>query len=129
MEMTMARAVDRRQEKGEDRRHGRDGAPSGDGADSGGRGGSAPSRARLTGPQAVALAQEQLEMMINRPCESVSKLSRTPDGWVIVLEVVELERVPQTTDIMASYRVELNGDGDLMGYERTSRYYRNQACE
>lgn len=43
------------------------------------------------------------------------------------METVELERIPRTTDIMASYLVELDERGDLMSYERVQRYYRNQA--
>jgi len=65
--------------------------------------------------------------LIERPCEAVSGLQRRPDGWTVVLEVVELERVPPTTDILATYRVDLDEEGELMGYERVNRYYRNQA--
>ena len=82
---------------------------------------------RLGGPRAAALARQQLEELIERPCEAVSGLQRKPDGWTVVLEVVELERVPPTTDILATYRVDLDEDGELMGYERVNRYYRNQA--
>ena len=83
----------------------------------------------ISGARAAAMARQQIEEMLNRPCESVSGLSRKPDGWTITLEVVELERVPPTTDILATYRVQLNPEGELMGYERVSRYYRNQAGE
>ena len=82
---------------------------------------------RLSGTRAAQLAQAHLQELTGQVSESVSGLSRTPDGWVITVEVVELERVPRTTDILASYRVELDEDGDLMGYERVSRYYRNAA--
>ena len=88
---------------------------------------SRPAPKRLSGIRAAGLAQEQLEQLIQRPCEAVSGLSRHGEGWMITLEVVELERVPPTTDILATYRVELDEDGELMGYERVSRYYRNQA--
>ena len=108
-------------------------SPPGNGSDagngSGQRNGSAGTTGgrRLSGIRAAAMAQQQLEMMIQRPCEGVSGLSRHGDGWMITLEVVELERVPPTTDILATYRVELDDQGELMGYERVSRYYRNQA--
>ena len=93
------------------------------------RGGGSGSSSGISGARAAAMAREQIEEMLNRPCESVSGLSRKPDGWAITLEVVELERVPPTTDILATYRVQLDPDGQLMGYERVSRYYRNQAGE
>ena len=83
----------------------------------------------LSAIRAAAMAQEQLEQLTGRSVESVSGLARRGDGWVVTLELVELERVPPTTDILASYRVELNQEGELMAYERVSRYYRNQAGE
>jgi len=64
--------------------------------------------------------------LTGQTCESMSGLARTHDGWKVTLEVVELERVPQTTDILATYAVELDGDGELIGYQRVARYYRNQ---
>ena len=86
-------------------------------------------RSGISGARAAAMARQQIEEMIDRPCESVSGLTRKPDGWTVMLEVVELERVPPTTDILATYRVQLDSEGELMGYERVSRYYRNQAGE
>jgi hypothetical protein len=82
---------------------------------------------RLGGPRAAMMARQQLEELIQRPCEAVSGLSRKPDGWTVILEVVELERVPPTTDILGTYRVDLDEYGEMMGYERVNRYYRNQA--
>jgi hypothetical protein len=87
----------------------------------------ADANGRLTGSQAVRHARQHLLDLTGKPCESVSSLVRRRDGWNVTLEVVELERIPQTTDIMASYLVELDEDGELLRYERTARYYRNQA--
>ena len=42
---------------------------------------------------------------------------------------MELERIPPSTDVLASYEVALDGDGNLLGYERTRRYVRSQADE
>ena len=83
---------------------------------------------RISGPQAVLAARENLEALTGRPVESVSALQRMRDGWAVMLEIVELERVPRSTDVLASYRVEVDHEGELIGYERVSRYYRNQAC-
>jgi hypothetical protein len=83
----------------------------------------------LSGVRAAAMAQQQLEQLTGKTVESVSGMTRHDDGWTVTLELVELERVPTTTDILASYRVELDEDGELLGYERLNRYYRNQAGE
>lgn len=84
-----------------------------------------PSR-RLSGSDAVEHAKAHLLDMTGHPAESISSLSRTRDGWRITLEIVELERIPRTTDILASYVVTLDDQGELMGYERIGRYYRNE---
>ena len=87
-----------------------------------------PPRGSVTGGQAVQEAKQLLVDLTGHPCESVSGLARTDDGgWKVTLEALELERVPRTTDILASYVVELDADGGLVGYDRVNRYYRNQA--
>jgi len=43
----------------------------------------------------------------------------------VVVEVLELARIPRTTDILASYAVDLDQQGELLAYERVHRYYRN----
>jgi hypothetical protein len=45
----------------------------------------------------------------------------------VTLEVVELRRIPESTDVLASYDVELDGDGGFLRFERGRRYNRSQA--
>jgi hypothetical protein len=71
-------------------------------------------------------AIEQLAALLGRTPESVSALKPAEDGWEADVEVVELERVPETTSVMATYRVTLDEQGDLVAYERTRRYTRGQ---
>jgi len=48
-----------------------------------------------------------------------------PDGgWSVLIDVVELERIPATTSIMATYRVDVDAAGELSGCERLRRYTR-----
>jgi hypothetical protein len=49
---------------------------------------------------------------------------REGDGWSVLVDVVELERIPSTTSVMATYRVDIDGDGELTGYERLRRFSR-----
>ncbi|MEU5719268.1 gas vesicle protein [Streptomyces sp. NPDC020403] len=76
--------------------------------------------------QAMRHAAEQLRELLGRAPEGVSAVRPTEDGWQADLEVVELERVPSTTSVMASYRVTLDKVGDIVSYERTRRYTRGQ---
>jgi hypothetical protein len=48
------------------------------------------------------------------------------DGWVVEFEVVEDRRIPSSADILALYEVELDSDGELLGFRRTRRYLRGQ---
>lgn len=79
-------------------------------------------------PIAVAMrnAATQLAQLLGKEPDSVSAIQPRDGGWTAQLEVVELERVPATTSVMATYQVELNAQGDLLGYERKHRYARGQ---
>lgn len=81
---------------------------------------------RLSGTTAVERAKAHLVELTGQEPEAVSSLNRSQEGWRITLEVVELERIPRTTDILGTYVVELDDDGELMSYVRTQRYYRNE---
>jgi len=87
------------------------------------RSGAKPSDAR----RVVEAAREQLEALLGKDADSVSGLDRNGDGWVVTLEVVEVARIPESTDVLASYEVELDGDRNLVRYQRVRRYHRSQA--
>jgi len=83
----------------------------------------APGEAR----RIVESARERLRELRGVDAESVSAVRRSGDGWVVSLEVVEVHRIPESTDVLGTYEVELDGDGDLLGFERTARYHRSEA--
>lgn len=72
-------------------------------------------------------ARTQLAELTGMVAESVSTFEQTEDGWTLEVEVLELERVPDTMSLMASYLVELDHDGELTGYRRVRRYERGRA--
>lgn len=80
----------------------------------------------MSATEALRYATEQLTELLGRRPESVSALKPTDNGWTAEVEVVELERVPETTSVMASYEVVLGPGGELLGYERGKRYTRAQ---
>ncbi|MCP2311520.1 hypothetical protein FHR36_004683 [Kitasatospora paracochleata] len=81
---------------------------------------------RLPAARAMRSAAEQLAELLGRAPESVSALKPTDEGWQADVEVVELERIPDTTSVMASYRVTLDEEGELLSYQRVRRYSRGQ---
>ncbi|MCS0599986.1 gas vesicle protein [Streptomyces sp. LP11] len=72
-------------------------------------------------------ARAQLAELTGMTPESVSSFERTDEGWALEVEVLELERVPDTMSLMASYQVELDAHGQLTGYRRVRRYERGRA--
>lgn len=87
-------------------------------------------RKRPTGPKLALEARKQLSEITGMEAESVSSLQRGDDGtWKVVVEVLELSRVPSTDDVIGSYEVEMDEDGELLGYQRIRRYPRSKAEE
>jgi len=70
-------------------------------------------------------AMAQLAELTGREPDSVSALEPTDDGWRFQMEIVELERIPQTTSVLASYQVDADPEGNVMSYRRVHRYTRN----
>ncbi|MFE9723702.1 gas vesicle protein [Streptomyces sp. NPDC005794] len=88
--------------------------------------GSSGSSGRVDVSTAMRNAAEQLAQLLQRSPDSVSSLNATEDGWKAHVEVVEIEKIPDTMSVMASYRVNLDGQGQIVGYERIRRYSRGQ---
>jgi Gas vesicle synthesis protein GvpO len=79
---------------------------------------------RKSGVAVAAGAAQQLLALTGREAEGVTGLERTEDGWRVEVEVVEVRRIPDTTDVLALYEVTLDEDGELEGYRRLRRYGR-----
>lgn len=56
-------------------------------------------------------------------------MRRSDDGWCVVVDVLEVPRIPDTTSLLAAYEVQLDEDGDLLEYRRVRRYRRGAADE
>ena len=88
------------------------------------------SRKGLTARDAGTAVRRDFPELLGRPLESVLGIQRgEEDGWLVTVQVVELERIPRSTDVLAAYLVELDDDGELTGYRRLRRYHRGQADE
>ena len=85
---------------------------------------------RLTFADAVRTARELVEELVNKRPESVSGANRADGGgWTVAVDVVELSRIPPSTDVLATYEVTIDGRGELVELARSRRYIRNQADE
>lgn len=83
-------------------------------------------------PRAGAVAREaaaQLYELTGQEIEGITAVHRDDDGWVVEIDVLELRRIPATTDVLATYEVEVDENGDLMGYRRRHRFTRGSVSE
>ena len=104
------------------------GKSSGGSRSSSGRGGgNTRKNGKANAPELARAARAQLAELTGRRAESVLGIRKDDDGWMVTVEVVELSRVPNSTDLLGCYVVTLDDDGELVGYERVRRYQRGQA--
>jgi hypothetical protein len=74
-------------------------------------------------------AVEQVQKLIGRPVEAVTGMEKDGSEWMVTVEVVELARIPNTTDVLGKYEVTVDRNGDVTSAKRTRRYYRSEAGE
>ena len=89
----------------------------------------AETRKKLSLPELVGRAKEQVEELFGKPIESVSGFEQANgdgNGWTVTLELLELPRIPDTTSLLGTYEATLDADGNLVDARRVRRYPRNQ---
>jgi hypothetical protein len=74
-------------------------------------------------------ARKEASDLLGKEVESVSGISRQNGSWAVTVEVVEVHRVPDSTDVLSSYEVVLDDDRNLVSVERRGRYRRSQVEE
>jgi hypothetical protein len=84
---------------------------------------------KLSPPEIVGRARQQVEELFGKPVEDVSGFGHPEDnggGWMVTLELLELPRIPDTTSLLGTYEATLDADGNLLDARRVRRYPRNQ---
>jgi hypothetical protein len=87
-------------------------------------------RKGLSAREAVERVRKDFPELLGRPVETVLGVQRDEDSsWLVTVQVVELARIPNSTDVLGAYAVTLDEDGEMTGYRRRRRYTRSQADE
>lgn len=89
----------------------------------------AESGKKLSPPEVVGRARQQVEELFGKPVEAVSGFGHPEEdggGWTVTLELLELPRIPDTTSLLGTYEATLDADGNLLDARRVRRYPRNQ---
>lgn len=77
-----------------------------------------------TAVSAIHAAVTEFAQIAGRQPDGVTGVRPTGSGWSVLINVVELERIPASTSVLATYRVDVDRDGVLQSYERLRRYTR-----
>lgn len=73
----------------------------------------------------AASAKRQLTEITGLEAGAVTALERSDDnGWIAMVELIELARVPKVADVIGVYETELDASGALVEYRRVRRYVR-----
>ena len=80
--------------------------------------------AEITVAEAGRAGLRQIAELTGKPPEAVTGVEPTEDGWVVSVEVIEDSHIPTSADVLATYRIELALDGEVISYRRDRRYMR-----
>jgi hypothetical protein len=89
----------------------------------------ASSRRHLAVRDVAQTGMRELSELLGKQATQVTEVSTRHDGWLLAVEVVELERLPSSSDILALYEAELDVNGTLQSYRRTQRYARGSGSD
>jgi hypothetical protein len=86
---------------------------------------------RLSALELARAALTAVNELTGYPPEAMTALEWDDDSdtWRVTVEVLELARVPNTTDVIGAYEVRLDPQGSLHGYKRLRRFTRGEARE
>jgi hypothetical protein len=84
------------------------------------------SRKAMTAGEAAKAALREIAVLTAKQPEGVTEVERTEDGWTVGIELVEDQRIPSSSDILATYETTIDADGELLSYRRVRRYARGR---
>jgi hypothetical protein len=84
---------------------------------------------RLSASELSQAALTTVEELTGYTPEAVTGLEWDGEFWRVTVDALELSRIPNTTDMLASYVVQLDESGTLRGFKRARRFQRGHASE
>jgi hypothetical protein len=82
---------------------------------------------RLSAAELSQMALTTVQELTGYQPEAVTGLEWDGEFWQVTVDALEMSRVPSTTDVLASYVVQLDEGGTLRGMRRAKRFQRGHA--
>ena len=77
----------------------------------------------------ITKAQEEFASLGKTSANGVTGLSKTEEGWVVLLEALERKAIPDSMDVLGLYEIRLDDEGTLVGFERKKLRKRGETKE
>lgn len=82
---------------------------------------------KLSALDLARAARLAIQELTGYRAEAATALEWDGESWCVTVSALELEKVPNTTDVLGEYQVRLDGQGTLRGYKRVRRYTRGES--
>ena len=79
--------------------------------------------------EVVEKAQQEFFRLGKKPADGVTGLSKTEEGWAVLLEALERKAIPDTMDVLGLYELHLDNEGNLLGLDRKKLRKRGETNE
>jgi len=77
----------------------------------------------------VVRAREEFISLGKKPADGITGLSKTEEGWSILLESLERKAIPDTMDVLGLYEIRLDNEGNLLALDRKKLRKRGETQE
>jgi len=74
-------------------------------------------------------AREQLTTVTGLKPVVVSATYRDDQGWHVLIDMLEMKRVPDSTDVLGYYEVLLDEEGNMLRFKRKRSHLRSEPVE
>lgn len=74
-------------------------------------------------------AKEELAVVTGLKPVAINATFRDEKGWHICLEMLEMKRIPDSTDLLGDYEVLLDDKGDMLRFQRKRSHLRGAPLE
>jgi hypothetical protein len=79
--------------------------------------------------EVIERARQQFNILGKKPADGVTGLSKTEEGWSILLEALERKAIPDTLDVLGLYELKLDNRGNLLSLDRKKLRKRGETIE
>jgi len=83
----------------------------------------------MNADEIIKKAQEDFARLSKISIDGVIGLSKTEEGWVVLLEALERRAIPDTMDVLGVYEVRLDSEGNFLSFERKKLRKRGETEE